>query len=75
MDVKEEVLGIEVTMSAGSYVPFVRVGTLGGRSHICDYRSRSALDAGLSNPQHWAHDVYRVLEMACREHQAQLRGE
>lgn len=67
--------GILICMSEGLYAPFVEVESFGeARSFVCGYGSQAALEAGLANPRHWAHAVYRTMLRLCRDHQEELQG-
>jgi hypothetical protein len=71
--------GVLVCMSAGLYIPMIETVDYADpdpytRKSLCDYRSQMAMDAGLSNPRHWAHAVYRTLARLCEEHQEELQG-
>lgn len=71
-----EIDGILVSMSEGLYIPMVQVRDWRDkRVFICDYNSTAATEAGLSNPKHWAHAVWRSLDLFCRENQAVLQGD
>lgn len=67
--------GILITMSAGLYVPLVEVIDHGTRQTCrCEYNSVAAREAGLENPEHWGHAVYRTMKRLCDQHQAELQG-
>jgi len=67
--------GVLITMSEGLYAPFIEVEVYAtGQRRLCNYNSELSRDAGLDNPKHWAHAVYRTLERLCRDHQAELQG-
>lgn len=70
-----EIRGILVCMSEGVYVPKIETidyGTM--KSELCDYNSPMAKRAGLDNPKHWAHAVYRTLLRLCDGYQQELQG-
>ena len=63
-------------MSEGLYVPRIQVMDYAkpGETFTCDYRSPAAMEAGLSDPKHWAHAVYNTLLALCAKHQTALQG-
>jgi hypothetical protein len=60
------VVGIRITESSRGLRPYIEISdALYGLAKICEYGSTAAMDAGMSDPNHWAHEVYQALLRFC----------